>query len=345
MSLRSPNAPQQPANAVRLQAKANQSTRDHWTYFAPHRARIQELILSPLHATGAGRLCVLGAGNCNDVDLRVLTEEFAEVHHVDIDAAALEAGVRRQPLAEASRLRLHAGVDLTGIADRFGMWEKTPPTIADLEAAARDVLALPAPPIGGPFDVVLSPCLLSQLVGYAGDVLGKDHPRRRDLLLALRTRHLRTLVDLLAPGGLAVLVCDVASSEGVPALGDDRKPDLDDLLNRLSYTGRHFDGLAPDAVEAALKHDPLVGPLLSNVQLVRPWLWRLGPKRTFLVYAACVRRSAGTVLLADRQSGAPWRATYALPLNQRRSRCDSGGAAGRTESGWPGNGTNWAPIR
>jgi hypothetical protein len=105
------------------------------------------------------------------------------------------------------------------------------------------------------------------------------------------------LVDLLVPGGSGVLVCDVASSDGVPALGGERKPDLSDLLNRLSYTGRHFDGLAPHAVEGALKSDPLVAPLLGNVQLTAPWLWRLGPKRTFLVYAACVRRSSGIILL------------------------------------------------
>jgi hypothetical protein len=47
----------------------------------------------------------------------------------------------------------------------------------------------------------------------------------------------------------------------------------------------------------ALKSDPLTAPLLGHVQLVRPWLWRLGPKRTFLVYAAILRRSGGTILL------------------------------------------------
>ena len=164
--------------------------------------------------------------------------------------------------------------------------------------AAREAVRSPPPDLGGPFDVVLSPCLLSQLTGYASDVLGKDHPHRRELLAALRTRHLRTLADLLAPGGLGVLVCDVASSDSVPALGAERKPDLDDLLDRLSYTGRHFDGLAPDAIVAAFGADPLVANLVGNVQRVRPWLWRLGPARTFLVHAICFRRSRGTIVLS-----------------------------------------------
>jgi hypothetical protein len=286
------------SKAVRLQAKANRSTRDHWTYFESHRAEIQKLVVPAFHAPGTGRLCVLGAGNCNDIDLRELAEAFAEVHLVDIDGAALESAVRRQGAEAFPPVRLHGGVDLTGIAARFAAWETSPPTPADVRAAAREAVEAPPPDgVRGPFDVVLSPCLLSQLVGYASDMLGKTHPLRRELLLALRTRHLRMLVDLLKPGGSAVLVCDVASSDGVPALGADRKPDLSDLLNRLAYTGRHFDGLAPQAVEAALKSDPLTAPLLGHVQLVRPWLWRLGPKRTFLVYAAIIRRSSGTMLL------------------------------------------------
>ena len=290
-------APAAASKAVRLQAKANRSTRDHWAYFASHRAEIQKLIVPPFHAPGTGRLCVLGAGNCNDVDLRFLSEAFAEVHLVDIDAAALDAAVRRQGVASSSRVRVHGEVDLAGIAARFAAWEKSPPSAADVADAARKAAEAPPPHLGGPFEAILSSCLLSQLVGYASDLLGKAHPMRRELLLALRTRHLRTLIDLLAPGGSAVLVCDVASSDGVPALGAGRKPDLSDLLNRLTYTGRHFDGLAPQAVESALKSDPLIAPLLGHVQLVRPWLWRLGPKRTFLVYAAVLRRSSGTIVL------------------------------------------------
>jgi hypothetical protein len=285
------------SKALRSQAKANRSTRDHWAFFASHRAQIQKLVLPELGAAGERSLCVLGAGNCNDIDLKALAEAFAEVHLVDLDAAALLAAVRRQGVHSSPRIRAHGGVDLTGIAPRFVDWERTSPSSADVDMAAAEVVKAPLPDVGGPFDVVLSPCLLSQLVGYASDVLGSSHPRRRDLLLALRARHLRMLVDLLKPGGLAVLVCDVASSDGVPALGGERKPDLSDLLSRLTYTGRHFDGLAPQAVQAALRSDPLVAPLIGNVQLVRPWLWRLGPKRTFLVYALCLRRSQRTVLL------------------------------------------------
>ena len=286
------------SRAVESQAKANRSTREHWTYFASHRAEIQKLVLPEVgtFAAPSPRLCVLGAGNCNDVDLKELAAAFAEVHLIDIDGPALEAAARRQAVAGLPAIHLHGGVDLTGIADVFPAWEKQSPTGADVEAAARQAVRRVVPPIGGPFDVVLSPCLLSQLVGYAGDVLGRAHPRRRELLLALRTRHLRTVVDLLAPGGAAVIICDVASSTGYPQLLETRREKLPEFLDRLAYTDRGFDGLSPVAMEAALRDDPLIAPLLAPARRVAPWLWRLGPARTFLVYALRLRRLPGPVV-------------------------------------------------
>ena len=290
----------QRSKAVDSQAQANRSTRDHWRFFASHRAQIQGLILPDVGEARAGgrRLCVLGAGNCNDVDLKALTEAFEELHLVDLDAPALEAAVGRQGVKASPRVKLHGGVDLTGIAELFPKWEKSPPTPAEVDAGAARALNRATPAIGGPFDVVLSPCLLSQLVGYASDVLGRAHPRRRELLVALRTRHLRTLADLLAPGGTGVVVCDVASSAGYPELLDIKKEKLSDLLDRLNYTDRGFDGLSPAKMRAAIAADATIAPLLGPVQQVPPWLWTLGPRKKFLVYALRLRRLSGPVLLS-----------------------------------------------
>ena len=286
------------SRAVESQAKANRSTRAHRTWFASHRAEIQKLLLPEVGTLApSARLCVLGAGNCNDTDLNELTAAFAEVNLVDIDGAALEAAVRRQAVGACTNLRLHGGVDLTGIAEMFPAWEKRPPSAAEVDDAARRALERVVPHIGGPFDVVLSPCLLSQLVGYADDVLGRPHPRRRELLVALRTRHLRAMADLLAPGGTGVIVCDVASSTGHRQLLGMRPEKLPDFLDRLTYTDRGFDGLSPVSMREALATDLLIAPLLGPVHQVPPWLWHLGPARTFLVYALRFRRKPGTILV------------------------------------------------
>jgi hypothetical protein len=287
------------SRALKSQAKANRSTRDHWAWFASHRAQIQKLLLPEIGAipSPSRRLCVLGAGNCNDVDLNELVGAFSEVHVVDVDEKALAEALRRQNVAGQNAVIPHGGVELTGIAEVFPRWEKQPPTAAEVEEAARRSTRRVVPDVGGPFDIVLSPCLLSQLVGYASDVLGRSHPRHRELLLALRTRHLRTVVDLLKPGGTAVVVCDVASSTGRPELLDVRREKLPEYLDRLTYADRGFEGLSPAAMAEALRADPLIEPLLGPVQRVGPWLWHLGPKRTFLVYALRFSRRSGPVVL------------------------------------------------
>lgn len=288
--------PDPPANRILdTQSRYNRSTAESWQTYASHRAEIGNL-LAPVGTTDAGRLCVLGAGNCNDLDLRSLVEVFREIHLVDLDAAALEGAVRRQEVESSPKIRLHGGTDLTGIAGRLGGAKGRPDdeAVAECVRLARD---FPGPDLGGPFDLVLSPCVLSQISGYAGDVLGRRHPRYAELMLAIRDRHLRLLVELTAPGGAGLLVCDMLSSDSAGELSAARRDDLPDLMNRLVSGGKFFPGLAPAAVESFFRTDPLTAPLLGDVRRLRPWAWQLTPKRTFLVYAVRFRRSRGAVIL------------------------------------------------
>jgi len=64
-----------------LQIDRNSAGRDRRTAFAGHRARVMHC----LTRFPKGKLLLAGAGNCNDVELNVLTETFDEVHLVDID--------------------------------------------------------------------------------------------------------------------------------------------------------------------------------------------------------------------------------------------------------------------
>src|SRR3569623_288448 len=109
------------------------STRCQWDLFAHHRRQIERLIVPP---AGGGRLYVLGAGNCNDLDLAYLATAYAEARLVDIDPAALDRAVDRQGVKGVRRWRmadggwtgegvisLQAPVDLTGIADLVASWK------------------------------------------------------------------------------------------------------------------------------------------------------------------------------------------------------------------------------
>lgn len=284
--------PSDPANPILdKQAQLNRSTRGQWDLYASHRQEIERLLVPDVRG---GRLCVLGAGNCNDLDLLWLIEVYREVHLVDIDGAALVHAARRQRVEGSPRLRLHGGVDLTGVADVLGGWVKNTPAPQEVEACARRAAGPPGEwtaALGGPFDAVLSPCVLSQLLTPARDTIREEHPGFPALLAAIRRRHLCTMADLLAPGGVGVFATDLFSSSRLPDLAKVAKPQLPGLMRTFVSDGKYFGGLDPAAIAGVLKQDPAVAPRVTDLKAVPPWLWHLGLNKAYLVYAICFRKA------------------------------------------------------
>ena len=170
----------------RRQVDINATSRDQWEGFAEHR-RCLTAALAREAPAGRSRLCVLGAGNANDLDLTALLSTHREVHLVDIDSEALSGGAERQGVASHPRLRLHGGVDVTAalgvLSDRTPMSELVP---ADFEAMAAWPASRTAMVLPGGFDRVASTCLLSQILETAAHSLGKGHRQLADAEAALR---------------------------------------------------------------------------------------------------------------------------------------------------------------
>ena len=272
----------------RRQVAFNATSRDQWEAFAEHR-RCLTAVLAREATAGRSRLCVLGAGNTNDLDLTALLSAHREVHLVDIDSEALVRGAERQGVAKHPRLHLHGGVDVTAtlgvLSGRTPMSELGP---ADFDAmaawpASRTALVLP-----GGFDRVASTCLLSQILETAAHSLGRDHHQLADAQAALRAGHLRLMARLAAPGGEAVLVTDVVSSQILAELPALDAKELAGLLPGLRGKGDHFRGVHPRQLLAALRADPSLGPLVASVALLAPWRWRLHDE-TYLVAAMAFR--------------------------------------------------------
>src|SRR5262245_39426462 len=108
--MRSQTRAKRPAAFDELQRRCNRDTADCWELFAGHRARLTALVLE--HASR--RVAIVGAGNCNDLDLEALAVRSKEIHLIDIDAEAVQRARSRQPAAVAGALCLHAPVDLSG---------------------------------------------------------------------------------------------------------------------------------------------------------------------------------------------------------------------------------------
>jgi hypothetical protein len=277
------------------QAKYNLSTRDHWDHFAQHRRQVSALLMPGELAQG-GRLCVLGAGNCNDLELPQLLQTFSRIDLVDIDSDALNAATERQGVRDDPRITLHGGVDLTSVAPAMAQWPQNPPGPMHFRFVLKELQTAPLPEIGGPFDVILSPCVLSQICLFAGDTLGRTHPRRKELREAIRRRHLQQMVEWLAPGGTGLLVIDLATTERLGTLVHSHRDRLDEVASRTVARANHFPGLDPDSLRSVLLSDPYLEGLVANVQQIPPWLWTLGPSKAFLVYALRFRRTMTPVL-------------------------------------------------
>jgi hypothetical protein len=207
---------------------------------------------------------------------------------VDLDSEALEEAARRVPDLD-SVVRLHGGVDLSGIAARLDRLSATPgdAEISGLTAAAEKP---PFPDFGCRCDVVASTCLLTQMMNSAVAAAGEEHPRLIEVLDAIRIGHLRLLTDLTAAGGTALLFTDVASSDDVPEIAMASEGELAELAARLSREKRFFLGVDPDEFEKQLREDPHVAPRIKTVQRIGFWRWRISEARTFLVYAVALQR-------------------------------------------------------
>ncbi len=281
------------ARAREAEQKGNREGRDLWDRYATHRDRVTEAAvqLAPAGAPGTpgGRLIWLGAGNANDIDLPRLCARFAEVHLVDIDDAALQRAAGRQSPEVRARLHSHAPVDLSGIYDKLDLPPVRRPRGEALvtEATASVLAALPSG-----FDVVVSGCMLSQmswaLSRLAASKLTPDE--LPPLEQALATIHLRTVLGLLAPGGIGLLVSDLVSSSAYPL--DELAPDADlaALVARLANERTAHAVCNPELLRQLMRRDPWLRAHAATPEMGMPWLWTGSKSLTYLVYPMVLRR-------------------------------------------------------
>ena len=275
---------------VESQLENNRVSQNYWDAFADHRQKVMALLQKNPPRDG-GRICILGAGNCNDLDLASLLATYDQIHLVDIDRHALGEGVTRQGVANVTAIRLHE-VDLTASLGVMAQWSPMS-TIADAEIAAfaeRPVQSVTGV-LPGPFEVVASTCILSQLIEAVTQSLGVAHPRFLELVQAVRVGHLRLLMELVAPGGAGILISDVVSSETVPALDKLSEEELPRALVQLLRARNFFHGLNPAIVERLFKIDPEVSQQITGLHPMGPWRWNFG-SRIYLVYAIRAWKSA-----------------------------------------------------
>ncbi|MET0593925.1 MAG: hypothetical protein ABW133_14580 [Polyangiaceae bacterium] len=261
-------------------------TANTWDLYASHRARYTELLLS---SDAHGRLCLLGAGHCHDVDLEALAAHYTAIHLVDLDRAAILAAVARQKPDVRERLHVHAPFDLSGFETRWKQWKRVPPSPEEIAAASSRVIRS-AGTLPGPFDVVASSCVLTQMSFAARDALGEKSPMLGPVRIALIRTHLALLMGLTAPGRTALLTTDLTSSTSFPLAEITSEQNLFDVMGDIVERAAYYHVANPNLIEQVLETEPVLRAMAGESELLPPWIWTGALDRSYFVYALRFQR-------------------------------------------------------
>jgi hypothetical protein len=244
---------------------------------------VTQLLLAAARHDHAAKLCILGAGNGNDLDLSLLVPRYGKVTLVDLDADALQHAAARVSNQQYPSVETIAGVDLSGILDLLAQWPGQPLPSQTIDQAVKRLSRIGPTSVLGRYDVVASTCLLSQMIDSVVERLGPDHPQLVEVTLTLRDSHLKLLRELTVASGTALLITDFVSSDTLPSLSTVTDQSLEGLLVQAIDQRNFFTGLNPAVLAQRLGDASVVGGR-AVIELSRPWRWQLGD-RTFAVAA------------------------------------------------------------
>ncbi len=277
-------------------SELNAQTRVLSTY-AAHQQQIMNLIsgcVSKMPKNDDTSIAVLGAGNCHDIDLLQLAAWFSVIRLVDIDRPALEYGTASQQHKHSSSgCPIPLPLEFIAPFDLAAPLTSLDPDVKNHAATlveTCDALRAPFPTLPcATSDVVVSACVLSQINGALLHLMEEKHPQFLMLLQSLRRGHFLRMLQLLKPGGQAIFVSDLVSSESTPAIKKVTDAELPRLLAHCLSTGNFFSGLNPAVILQDLQTCPEIASLCQDIRIQVPWRWEMGP-RTYAVFAITFSR-------------------------------------------------------
>ena len=173
-----------------------------------------------------------------------------------------------------------------------GSFMKAPaPSDAELQQTSLRAAHALLASIGRPFDVVLSTCVLSQLVLPFQETWVMTADEWDKLSACTTAVHLATLCGATRGGGSGFMAFDVVSSDHLPGLLAYRERPSAELEAFVEeQVASEQVALTPVPTELlALLTGSGLGAALADVRITPPWLWDIGTAQQ-LVYGLAFRR-------------------------------------------------------
>ncbi len=274
----------------RILYQHNEMTQGDAGAYSAHRTHLTSAIIdcAPKNATS---LCLLGAGNCNDVSLPRLLELFQQIHLVDIDEEALGRARKGLSKLEKTRVIAHDSVDLSGLFKNFS--DKIPSAPAAPEELAHEISVNVLGSQLGRHEVVVSCCLMSQLDRTLIDVLEgrkRANPALESYREGVMLGQLRIMTELLAPGGVGIIANDLLGSGQVDLDSIHERGDLAEFTKQAILHRRCDPSVDPVRIRQLLRRDPILKRASHEVKTVGTWLWTVTHKEKYLVQALRFRK-------------------------------------------------------
>jgi hypothetical protein len=179
------------------------------------------------------------------------------------------------------RVVVQTPVDLSGIFAELSSFSVRTTAVDPLIEGALAAATLDQLP---PCQVVLSAGVLSQILVAVLHALGQQHEACQDLLVAARIGHLALMLEMLAPGGRAIITGEIVSSDTFPELALAPTDKLASLADQLIGAGNFFSGMNPARIVADFTENERLAEA-KGVLIEGPWLWSFSKRRTYLAYA------------------------------------------------------------
>ncbi|MCW3085858.1 MAG: hypothetical protein JWP12_3224 [Bacteroidetes bacterium] len=264
----------------------NKETSQNWDLYTGHRNKVMQSILaySPKQAT---TICILGAGNCNDIDLHLLVKRFQEVHLIDIDTKAILDGICRQNIKDSTQIIIHSE-EFSGIYNKLAEWKQFNPSEKAIGNLLNELNVDNEPAISHyqKFDVVVSVCVQSQITHSINSTLLSSSGKYQ-LSLAARNSHLNLLLNL-TDHGLVLFINDLVDLKTEFDVSDASDFDLDEVMMSFIKTQNFFTGNNPFAIREMFEQHKIIAPKVKSVDFISSWLWQLTSKKVYMVYGFAI---------------------------------------------------------